>query len=288
MNARRYNAMDESNQFVLYDAVSKQGEVCWLPNPWKSECDAPSYIGLQYTDFVARLLLNYKNLPYKTKWLKLQDVGEEIEALYVPFHTWKVHVSELTQNRGVPPNAGRGKPYTIPVLKFPDGKLVMDSHEIAKRIERLYPQPSVGLDDDVLEEVTQLTKEILVSFLPDLIPLSRDTMDESGRAWFEADRSALLRMSCDEYARLYGGEMAWGNAKGSLVKLKAALNEHKTSEGPFVRGATVTQADFVVVSFLEWARVVGDGDIYRRIVEFVPDLARLRNACEPWFSGDKS
>ncbi|KAK5677174.1 hypothetical protein LTS10_010363 [Elasticomyces elasticus] len=245
--------MDDSNQFVLYDAISEQGEVCWLPNPWKT-----------------RLLLNYKNLPYRTKWLKLKDVGEEIKAL------------------GVLPNAGRGKPYTIPVLKFPDGTLVMDSHEIAKRVERLYPRPSVGLDDDVLEEVTQLTKEILVSFLPDLIPLSRDTMDESGRAWFEADRSALLRMSCDEYARLHGGEVAWGNAEGSMVKLKAALNEHKTSEGPFVRGATVTQADFVVVSFLEWARVVGDGNIYRRMVEFVPDLARLRNACEPWFRGDKS
>jgi glutathione S-transferase len=67
-----------------------------------------------------------------------------------------------TQARGIAANSGRGKPYTIPVLQFPSGELVMDSDIIAKRLEAFCPMPSLALDDPILGKVEQAVKEALL------------------------------------------------------------------------------------------------------------------------------
>jgi glutathione S-transferase len=191
-----------------------------------------------------------------------------------------------TQARGIAANSGRGKPYTIPVLQFPSGELVMDSDIIAKRLEAFCPTPSLALDDPILGKVEQAVKEVLLSLLPVLILPSRDMLDGDGWKWFERDRSQALGMSCDEFAEACGGETAWTNAESGLSSLKDVLTSHKTDDGPFIRGKDVTYGDFVIASFFEWTRRVGDGEVYQRIVRGDKAFLELQEACGPWLSKD--
>jgi len=162
----------------------------------------------------------------------------------------------------------------------------MDSDIIAKRLEAFCPTPSLALDDPILEEVEQAVKEVLLSLLPVLILPSRDMLDEDGRSWFEKDRSQALGMSCDEFAKACGGETAWMNVEFGLSRLKDIVTSHKTDNGPFIRGKDATYGDFVIASFFEWARRVGDGEVYQRIVRSDETFLELQETCEPWLSKD--
>jgi glutathione S-transferase len=195
------------------------------------------------------------------------------------------HLADI-RTRGVAANPGRGKPYTIPVLQFPGGEFVMDSDIIAKRLEAFCPTPSLALDDPILGQVEQAVKEVLLSLLPVLVLPSRDVLDEDGRKWFDVDRSQALGMSCEDFAEECGGETAWKNAESGLSKLKDVLTSHKRNDGPFVRGKDVTYGDFVIASFCEWTRRVGDGKVYQRIVQGDKRFSDLQEACGPWMSKD--
>jgi glutathione S-transferase len=195
------------------------------------------------------------------------------------------HVAD-TPSIGIAPHSGRGKSYTIPVLQFPDGELVMDSDAIARRLEAFCPTPSLPLDESILREVEQAAKEVLLSLYPVLILPSRDVLDKKGRQWFEADRSQAVGMSCDDFAKTCGGETAWTNAEPGLSRLKEILTSQKKDDGPFIRGKDVTYGDFVIASLLEWTRRVGDGEVYRRIIQVDKTFSDLQDTCEPWLSKD--
>jgi glutathione S-transferase len=162
----------------------------------------------------------------------------------------------------------------------------MDSDAIARRLEACCPTPSLPLDDSILGEVEQAVKEVLLSLYPVLILPSRDVLDEEGRKWFEADRSRALGMSCDDFAKTCGGEMAWTNAEPGLSRLKQILTAYKKDGGPFIRGKGVTYGDFVIASLLEWTRRVGDGQVYRMIIQGEKTFSDLQDACKPWLSKD--
>jgi glutathione S-transferase len=200
-------------------------------------------------------------------------------------HVIDEHVAN-TQSRGVVPHPGLGKSYTIPVLQFPSGELVMDSDVIARRLEAFCPRPSLPLDDSILGEVEQAVKEVLLSLYPVLILPSRDMLDADGRRWFGADRSRALGMSCDDFAKAHGGEMAWTNAEPGLSRLKELLTSHKKDDGPFIRGKSVTYGDFVIASLFEWTRRVSGGEVFQRIIQGDKTFSDLQDACKPWRSKD--
>ena len=162
----------------------------------------------------------------------------------------------------------------------------MDSDVIAKELEAFSPTPTLALDDPILGEVEQAVTEVLFSLLPVLILPSRDMLIEEGRKWFERDRSQALSMSCDEFAESCGGETAWMNAENGLSRLKDVLTSHKNDDGPFIRGKDVTYGDFVIASFFEWTRRVGDGEVYQRIVQGDKRFSDLQEACGSWLNED--
>jgi hypothetical protein len=41
----------------------------------------PDVVGSNLTSVTARMALNYKEIPYRTEWLRFDEVGEKIKAL---------------------------------------------------------------------------------------------------------------------------------------------------------------------------------------------------------------
>lgn len=160
----------------------------------------------------------------------------------------------------------------------------MDSDVIATKIEALCPTPPIALDDSTRGETAQAVNEVLLALYPLLISVSRDMMAEDGRKWYEAEKSQTLGMSCDAFAKAYGGKTAWNNAEPGLAKLKALLTSHKKTDGPFIRGKDVTYGDFIIVSLLEWTKRSGNGEVFEEIVRAEQTISDLYEACRPWLS----
>jgi hypothetical protein len=73
-------------QVVLYDNPSRFGTgTCWSPNVWKSEMHSVAVVFSLDTNVIslARLLLNFKGIDYRTEWLHGPDIEPTLASLYV-------------------------------------------------------------------------------------------------------------------------------------------------------------------------------------------------------------
>lgn len=69
------NTMRMTSKVILYDLPSKGRCACWSLNPWKSIAVFASMQESILMLLVARLALNFKGVPYETKWLEYPDVA---------------------------------------------------------------------------------------------------------------------------------------------------------------------------------------------------------------------
>jgi len=74
-----------SDQIVLFDLASRPPRSTWSLNPWKSNSPArldhrqePVQDELTRSYHVARLLLNYKGLNYRTEWLEYPEIAPRL------------------------------------------------------------------------------------------------------------------------------------------------------------------------------------------------------------------
>lgn len=241
-----------SSDLTLYDLPSRGRCQCWSGNVWKT-----------------RLALNYKSLPYKTHWVPYQDLQNTMQAT------------------GVPPNP---KPnwsdYSVPALKFPDGRVVMDSEKIAQRLEELRPQPSLHLEAGVHKEVEAALGKIIPPLIPYFMPrVGRDIVLEGDEQWFEDDRAQRFGTSLSELEKSKGGEMAWEAAKPGFATLKEVMRKHKKSEGPFVLGKEPSYGDFMIVAGMKMFSVLGQ-DAFEKFAGQSTELRELYDACGDWVSKD--
>lgn len=213
---------------------------------------------------VARLVLNFKGLDYRTTWVEAPDIAPTLEPL------------------GLEPNA-HGKPYTIPAIRLPDGTYVMDSQKIATELERRYPSPSLHLDAPILEEAQKQLLHALVSLRGFLgIKVLNNIVSPRSTEWVERKREEDFGMSWSDIAKNYGGEDAWTEAEPAIRALGAIL---KSEGGPFALGKTVSYVDFVIVGGLQCFKRA-DVDIYERIVGVEPALKTLYDASAAWLERD--
>ena len=99
---------------------------------------------------LARLLLNFKRLPYRTQWTEYPDLEPVLKKI-------------------VEPNGPSGfAPYTSPAATFPGGETIMDSLAIAKHIESQHPSPPVHLDDP---RVATIANDMLPKIMGVLRPI---------------------------------------------------------------------------------------------------------------------
>ncbi|KAH7919228.1 hypothetical protein BV22DRAFT_1051189 [Leucogyrophana mollusca] len=93
---------------ILYDIPSKLPGNYWTPNPAKS-----------------RFSLNFKGLPFETKWIEYPDIAGVLQAI------------------GAKPSlmSDGSQVYTVPVIQDPNtGAVITDSFAIAEYLDRTYPE----------------------------------------------------------------------------------------------------------------------------------------------------
>lgn len=165
----------------------------------------------------------------------------------------------------------------------------MDSAKIASELEKLYPTPSLHLDNGLQAKVGPIMGKAIGPLIPVFMPrIGRDVIVERSHDYFQKARAKRFGMSLDELEKAKGGEQAWEAARPGFQELKQFLRTEKVDSGPFVLGREVCYADFVVCSAVEALRRIGP-DLYEKAMEVfdAEELRKLHEACSPWLKEDK-
>ncbi|CAF9916288.1 MAG: hypothetical protein HETSPECPRED_002814 [Heterodermia speciosa] len=232
---------------ILYDLPSKGRCACWSLNPWKT-----------------RLALNYKGIDYETKWLEYPDVAPTLKSF------------------GLSPNS-EGTHYTIPAVQLPDGIVMMDSRKIASELEHRYPSPSLRLDSPVLKKVEGLIPRLTAPLVGVFMPkVPNGLLNPPSAEYFERTRAERFGKTLSDLGTDSDEEKAWAQVESPLKEMGEIL---KAEGGPFALGKTVSYADFVIVSLLQYAKRV-DEAIYERAVAIEPSLRTVFDASKQWLERD--
>ncbi|KAF2170289.1 hypothetical protein M409DRAFT_64605 [Zasmidium cellare ATCC 36951] len=244
-----------SNEVVLFDLPSRGKPACWSLNPWK-----------------ARLVLNYKDIPYRTHWIEYPDLRPTF------------------QSYGIPPNPNEVNPnaqYSSPAALLPDGRYIMDSLLIAQEIEKLQPEPSLGLDTDFPKRTQAIVATIQKPLGPIMMPRVPELLlNPRSQKYFYETRAKRWGMPLQDLAKSeQAGEVAWQGAEEGFSQLRELLKEN--GEGPFIMGNEPTFADFILAGFWRFVeRLSVKGDLSERIMGFDARFGEHRRACQPWLERD--
>jgi glutathione S-transferase len=226
---------------------------------------------LCFTDLrLARLVLNYKGIPYTTEWIDLADIAPRLESY------------------GVKPNppetagAAVGVRYTLPAMKLSDKTFIMDSVKIVTYLESQYPEPTLRLDEGLYEDAQALVFKTAVPLFSEYMPCIRDNLiTKHSLPYWKKSREGLFGMPIDEFQKKKGGEKAWEAAEPGLLELTTFLSESKRDDGPYILGSQITYADLVLVAFLESSRRTSE-EIFKRVIGFHENIESLYEACSKW------
>ncbi|PVH71792.1 hypothetical protein DL98DRAFT_520881 [Cadophora sp. DSE1049] len=235
------------SQLTLFDLPSKGRCSCWSLNPWKT-----------------RLALNFKGLDYKTEWVEYPDIKARLSP-------------------HVPANPPPDRDWTIPAMMFTDGTYIMDSKPIAERLEKDYPTPSLHLDSPIIQEIYPaigaIARPLRAVWLP-RVPVN--LLNERSSEYFHRTREEVVGKPLAQFMKEEGGEEAWVEA---LPAIKSLGELAKRNGGPYVLGKTPSYADFIIVGFLQFFKVIEE-DMYQRLGKAEPALGELYDACKPWLERD--
>ncbi|KAL8924235.1 MAG: hypothetical protein Q9208_004199 [Pyrenodesmia sp. 3 TL-2023] len=207
---------------------------------------------------LARLILNYKNLPYTTHWLEYPQIAPHLSSL------------------GIPPNpssSGIASAYSVPTIRLPDGTYIMDSKRIAAALEERYPDPPLHIDAPQVAQIEGLLPKMLGPMRGITMPkIPRALLNQESAAFFNETRAQRFGMSLEQLEREKGGEAQWEEAGPVIREIGEMLREN--DGGPFVRGKEVSYADFYLVGLLVFFERLGEG-VLERFVGIEPALGRL-------------
>ena len=223
-----------------------------------------STIGNPTDNRTARLALNYKAIEYETKWVELPNVAPTMKSF------------------GLSPNS-EGPPYTIPAVQLPDGTYMMDFRQIASELEHRYPSPSLVLDSPILKKVEGLIPRLTTPLIGDFMPkVPTRLLNPLSAEYFERTRAKRFGKTLSEVGRDSDEEKAWAQVEPPLKEMGDIL---KAEGGPFALGKTISYADFVIVSLLQYAKRV-DEAIFERAVVIEPSLRIVYDASKQWLERD--
>jgi len=189
----------------------------------------------------ARFILNYKRIPYQTKFLSYPDIEDAMREI------------------GAKPTTNRpdtGKPlYTLPVILVPaeDGGqpiVVEDSLKIAEFLEKKCPSPSVFPEGSrALQAMCSdwLRRMVISQQMNILAPVIPALLDERGAAYFHETRSSWFHKPLEELTP--EGELrdaAWEEMKNGWGKLAEILETRQEDE--WFMGKTPVFFDFELLS----------------------------------------
>ncbi|KAG8879728.1 hypothetical protein FRB97_001474 [Tulasnella sp. 331] len=226
---------------ILYDIPSTfETQQAWSYNTWK-----------------ARLVLNYKGIPYRTEWVTYPDIEQTFR---------KVDLPPLKMM----PN---GKPlYTCPAIidYIADpifGKRVAESTKIAHYLDEtyaseqhgptLFPKGTEAAQNEFINEIDPESGSGLKSHVSILVvALSVGVLDARGAEYINREREKRLGRPVADVGREGSLERkeAWDGVKRCLDKIAATYDKNKEGQGQFFTGKAITYADIYLISFFLWLR----------------------------------
>lgn len=143
-------------EIVLFDLACTKN-VCFSPVVWR-----------------IRLMLNYKRIPYQTKFLEFPDIQPSLEDLNVH----PVNTQTEIKNK-----------YTVPViLHVPSNKYIIESALIAEFLESTYPNPPVPLTSELGREVESTARSIVGAvFRTSVMPRETRILSPRAQEYFRRD-----------------------------------------------------------------------------------------------------
>ncbi|GAD94371.1 conserved hypothetical protein [Paecilomyces variotii No. 5] len=266
-----------SNPIVFYDIATRPPveKTCCSPNPWK-----------------ARQALNFKGVPFSTKWVSLPDIAKVRSGL------------------GVPPCrkfADGTDFYTLPIIEDPTtGSKVGDSFDIAVYLQKTYPDSGAGhlfppqtldfvFSQDILvplsecnnaeyPEYAKFNMSVDAAFSTHvLLGVQNFPFDPATE---EAAKAEFLRRagarSWDDF-KLEGE--AREKVKDSLRNMLGELGKLflRDPSGPFILGAKASYADMIVGAWLRMLRATLPESEWEELRRWHDGLfGRLHDALEVW------
>ncbi|KAK7967272.1 uncharacterized protein PG986_001549 [Apiospora aurea] len=239
-------AAQETPEIVLYDLACTKN-ICFSPVVW-----------------CTRLMLNYKQIPYKTVFLEFPDIEATLEEL------------------GLPPNE-TGHKYTVPAIQHvPTATHLMGSIPIAQFLESTYPDPPVPLTSEPGSEIGARARAVVGPVMTkSLMPREVRILSPRSQEYFRRTREASIGRPLED---LLGEgtddeQQRWDAVDEELRGLGAFLQTRK-AEGPFVLGARPSYTDFFIAGSLQCARTVDEG-VFKRISKY-PGFKDIYEACQPY------
>ncbi|KAF3026637.1 hypothetical protein E8E14_014485 [Neopestalotiopsis sp. 37M] len=236
--------MTSEPEIILYDLACIK-DVCFSPVVWR-----------------IRLLLNYKNVPYKTIFLEFQDIEPTLKEL------------------GLEPNQTVTK-YTVPVIQYvPTGEYIMDSKPISEFIEKTYPSPAVPLTSDLGREIeTKARGGLGLTFRKSLMPREIHILSPPAQEFFRRTREASLGHRLEDLLEGDKEQVAWAESAEGMREAGELIRTN-SAEGPFVLGARPSYTDFFLAGSMQCARVI-DEEVFRKYLRG-PGFKEVYDACLPW------
>jgi hypothetical protein len=171
---------------------------------------------------------------------------------------------------------------------FPDGEYVMESLNIAKALEKRFPEPSLHLDDPKLPKVLELVDKIMFCIAPNMLPeVYMSIVPDASKPYWHESRLRWFGIEIMEMKRLHGGEGCYDTAAAPLREVTGLLKDN--ADNPWFSRDTAGFTDIVWVAFLLCCKCVGNNlfdDFLRSIGDDKQAHLNLLEAARPWIGKD--
>ncbi|OBT84051.1 hypothetical protein VE02_07025 [Pseudogymnoascus sp. 03VT05] len=235
-------------EIVLYDLANTKN-VCFSPTVWR-----------------IRLILNYKQIPYRTVFLEFPDIEPTLKGLgLVPGES----------------STGEKHKYTVPAIHhLPTNTHIMDSTPIAKFLSATYPTPPLPLTSELGRTIEVQARSVVgPTFRASVVPREINILSPRSQEYFRRTREAALGRKLEDL--LDAEEESW-KAVSEGMRGVGELMRTKAAEGPFVLGAQPSYTDFFIAGSLQSARVV-DEAVFERHMKYV-GYKEVYEACLPYMA----
>lgn len=221
--------------------------------------------------------LIFKGLPYKTEWVEYPDIEPTLKRLGAP-------------PTGIKPDGSDA--YTLPAIYDDSTKVyISDSWKIAEYLDETYPDtprlfPSgtkAAIDLFQYHFSHSLFKHILHA----VIAPTCHTLNPRSEEYFRRTREATFKCKIEEIAPAGPkGDEVWALVKEGLSTLSQVLSKNGP-DAQFYLNDQFSYADAIVVSFLEWAKIVMQANDEWKSVETWDNgrWARLLSSTEKYHAG---
>ncbi|KAI3285271.1 hypothetical protein DTO002I6_8747 [Penicillium roqueforti] len=208
-----------------------------------------------------RLMLNYKNIPYKTIFLEFPDIEPTLKELGL-----------------VPEKSASRSKYTVPAIQHvPTNTYIMDSLPIAQFLESIYPNPPVPLTSELGREIETKARGVLgKAIYSSVMPREIRILSPRSQEYFRRTREASLGHRLEDLLDEGKEEQVWSDVSAAMGAVGELIRTNK-ADGPFVLGARPSYTDFFIAGSLQSIRVVDEG-VFQRMIGY-PGYGEVYEAC---------